>query len=483
MGNILNDSSKNPDILENVMLLPASFRDPSGFIFKRDDVLYRQVNQVNKHNYDLLMNSGLYDHLIESGLLVRHREATDTGWATSKAYKIICPERIRYISYPYEWCFNQIKDAALLTLDIELIALAHDMTLKDASAYNIQFDRGRPVMIDTLSFEKYVEGRPWSAYRQFCQHFLATLALMSKTDIRLNKLLLAYIDGIPLDLASSLLPRSSWFKIGLFIHLHIHAKTQKKYSVTESTSFNNKKGARFVRKTALLEILKSLRKSIVQLECQFEGTEWGNYYAATNYADSAAHAKQALVHQFLEKTQASGVWDLGGNTGVYSRIATTMGIPTVCFDIDPAAVDFNYQQVRQKKEELLLPLLLDLTNPSPGLGWEGRERDPFIKRGPVDCVMALALIHHLAISNNLPFDKIASFFSKLCQYLIIEFVPKEDSQVQRLLRSREDIFAQYDQACFEFVFSKYFKIICREPIQNSHRTLYLMQKQKESINR
>lgn len=483
MGKILNDSNKNADSLDNVLSSPASFRDPSGFIFERNGIIYRQVNQIYQDNYDLLMNSGLYDRLIEEGLLVRHREVKDIEWATSGANKVICPERIRYISYPYEWCFNQIKDAALLTLDIELIALAHDMTLKDASVYNIQFDRGHPVMIDTLSFEKYVEGHPWVAYRQFCQHFLATLALMSKTDIRLNKLFLAYIDGIPLDLASSLLPRSSWLHAGLLIHLHIHAKIQKKYSATESTDSYHKREIRPVRKAALVEILKGLRKTVTQLECRFEGTEWGDYYTATNYSDVAAQAKQALVHQFLEKAQPAGVWDLGGNTGIYSRIATGMGIPTVCFDIDPAAVDFNYQQVRQKNETLLLPLLLDLTNPSPGLGWEGRERDPFIKRGPVDCVMALALIHHLAISNNLPFDKIASFFSKLCQYLIIEFVPKEDSQVQRLLRSREDIFAQYDQACFEFVFSKYFKIICREPIQNSHRTLYLMQKQKESINR
>jgi len=454
----------------------ASFRDPSGFIFERDGILYRQVNQSYQSNYDLLMNSGLYERLTEEGLLVRHREVTDIECATSETYKIICPERIRYISYPYEWCFHQIKDAALLTLDIELIALAHDMTLKDASAYNIQFDRGRPMMIDTLSFEKYIEDRPWTAYRQFCQHFLATLALMSKTDIRLNKLLLAHIDGIPLDLASSLLPRSSWFKAGLLIHLHIHAKSQKKYSATETTDSDSKKEIRPVRKAALVEILKGLRGTVAKLECQFDGTEWGNYYAATNYSDAAAQTKHELVHQFLTKAQPASVWDLGGNTGVYSRIATAMNIPTVCFDIDPAAVDFNYQQVRQKNETLLLPLLLDLTNPSPGLGWEGLERDSFVRRGPVDCVMALALIHHLAISNNLPFDKIASFLGKFCKYLIIEFVPKEDSQVQRLLRSREDIFAQYNQSCFEVAFSRYFELICQEPIQNSHRTLYLMKR-------
>ena len=466
----------------HIMSLLASFRDPSGFMFEQQGILYRQINSIYQENYDLLMSGGLYTRLVEEDLLVRHHEVNDIEYPRRDTYKVICPERIRHISYPYEWCFSQLKEAALLTLDIELIALAYNMTLKDASGYNIQFQQGRPVMIDTLSFEKYVEGRPWTAYRQFCQHFLATIALMSKKDVRLNKLLLAYIDGIPLDLASSLLPRSSWFNAGLLIHLHIHALTQKKYSATGSTTSDHKKENRPVRKVALVEILKGLRRTVAKLECRFEGTEWGNYYAATNYSDAATQAKQALVHQFLEKAQPADVWDLGGNTGVYSRIATAMGIPTICFDIDPAAVDFNYQQVRHNNETLLLPLLLDLTNPSPGLGWEGCERDSFARRGPVDCVMALALIHHLAISNNLPFDKIASFLGKLCRYLIIEFVPKEDSQVQRLLSSREDIFAQYDQSSFELTFLKYFEIICQEQIMNSHRILYLMKKKTACIN-
>jgi hypothetical protein len=458
--------------------LPASFRDPSGFIFERDGVLYRQINKIYGDHYDLLMRSGLCDRLTEEGMLVRHREVDGSKEATSEAYKFIRPERVRFISYPYEWCFTQLKEAAILTLDIQLTALAYDMTLKDASAYNIHFDKGRPVMIDTLSFEKYEEGRPWVAYRQFCQHFLATLALMSKKDIRLNNLLPAYIDGIPLDLASTLLPRSTWFNPGLLIHLHLHAKSQKKYGHTDSINAGKKKDVRPVSKPALLTILKGLRKTVAKLECPIKDTEWANYYDATNYSDTASEKKGELVRRFLENTRPETVWDLGGNTGVYSRIATDMGIPTVCFDIDPMAVDFNYQQVRLNNETLMLPLLLDLTNPSPGIGWGGTERDSFVQRAPADCGMALALIHHLAISNNLPFDKIASFLAKICRNLIIEFIPKEDSQVQRLLTSREDIFTQYDEGCFKSVFSQYFDISDRVPIDHSHRTLYLMRKKQ-----
>jgi len=466
----------HPDNLKLNMPHQASFRDPSGFVFERGGILYRQVNWLCQDDYDLLMNSGLYNRLTEKGMLIQHFEEDANEEATSDAYKVIRPERIQFISYPYEWCFNQIKDAALLTLDLQLAALEHGMSLKDASAYNIQFHQGHPVMIDTLSFERYVEGRAWSAYRQFCQHFLATLALMSKTDIKLNKLLIAHIDGIPLALASKLLPRSSWFNTGLLMHLHAHAMTQKAYSDTAASNNRKKQSARSVSKTGMIGIVQSLRNVVQKLDWQSGGTEWGDYYNITNYSDNAFGEKQKLVRQFLEKANPKQVWDLGANNGVFSRIATDLDIPTISFDIDPSAVEINYKTVKEKKEERLLPLLLDLTNPSPGLGWNGNERDSLFQRGPTDCIMALALIHHLAISNNLPFLKIAGFFYNLCEYLIIEFVPKEDSQVQKLLSSRVDIFKDYDQPHFESVFSKYFNIQCAKPIINSERTLYLMQK-------
>jgi len=204
--------------------LSGSFRDPSGFMFKHEGKLYRQVNQKYQEEYDLLMNSGLYDQLNKSRTLVAHKEV-DLALAPRPkiAYKVIQPENIDFISYPYEWCFNQLKDAAILTLAIARRALEFGMSLKDASAYNIQFQHGRPIFIDTLSFEKYEEGMPWIAYKQFCQHFLAPLALMAKTDIRLGQLLKNHIDGIPLDLASKLLPASTKLSFGLSTHIHPHA--------------------------------------------------------------------------------------------------------------------------------------------------------------------------------------------------------------------------------------------------------------------
>ena len=208
----------------------ASFRDPSGFLFTRDGVLYRQVNQVYAEDYRKLMDSGLYAKLVKAGLLIPHTEVDIEPANKKLAFKVLCPEYVPFISYPYEWSFGQLKDAALATLSIQKRALKAGMVLKDASAYNIQFQRGKPTLIDTLSFEIYQEGEPWVAYRQFCQHFLAPLALMAYQDVRLSQLLRVYIDGIPLDLASELLPARTRWNLGLATHIHLHARAQKRYA-------------------------------------------------------------------------------------------------------------------------------------------------------------------------------------------------------------------------------------------------------------
>ena len=208
----------------------GSFRDPSGFVYIRKDQIYRQVNRSYQENYDHLMRSGLYDALLRDELLIPHQEVQVSAGMTDEAYKVIQPERISFTSYPYEWCFSQLKDAALLTLRIQSLALEFGMSLKDASAYNVQFRHGRPILIDTLSFEKYAQGKPWVAYRQFCQQFLAPLALMSRKDVRLRRLISVFLDGVPLDLASKLLPLSTWANFGLLSHIHLQAKAQRRWA-------------------------------------------------------------------------------------------------------------------------------------------------------------------------------------------------------------------------------------------------------------
>ncbi len=452
---------------------PASFRDPSGFLFTQGEALYRQINQKYASEYAHLMASGLYDELTKLGRLVTHEEVDISPQDAEKAFKVIKPAQLPFISYPYEWSFSQLKEAALATLAIQKRALKHSMSLKDASAYNIQFHQGRAMLIDTLSFEFYEESKPWVAYKQFCQHFLAPLALMAKRDIRLSQLLRVYIDGIPLDLASALLPAGTRLNAGLSMHIHIHAKAQQRYADQVVEQESQSKG---MSKNALIALVDSLRNTVKKLTWQPKGTEWGNYYEITNYTDAAFLHKKELISSWVTEQQPRQVWDLGANNGVFSRLAAEQDIFTISFDIDPAAVEQNYRQMKSAKEKNLLPLVLDLTNPSPAIGWHNQERDSFTERAPVDMVFALALIHHLAISNNVPLRQLAKFFAQIGKWLVIEFVPKSDSQVKKLLQSREDIFPEYTLEDFERVFKTNFAIEHKVRVSESERYLFLMKK-------
>ena len=452
--------------------IPSSFRDPSGHLFILKGELYRQINITYKDDYDLLTSSGLYTALTEKGLLIPHEEVALPD-KPDEAYKCIRPERLPFISYPYEWCFSQWKQAALTTLAIQQCALDFGMWLKDASAYNIQFKGHMPVFIDTLSFEKIRSGEPWVAYRQFCQHFLAPLALMSLKDIRLGQLMRVHMDGIPLDFASHLLPFKTRFSFSLLIHLHLHAKWQDRYGNKAV-----KKGGKKLSLRELRGITDNLESAIRKLKWRPTGTEWKGYYDETNYSAKSFEQKKEIVSHFLNHTGQGIVWDLGSNTGEFSRITASKERLCISFDIDPACVESNYCEAVRRKERLNLPILIDLTNPSSAIGWAHEERCSLSERGPADTIIALALIHHLALSNNIPLKRIAEFFYEIGQHLIVEFIPKEDSQVQRMLSTREDLFPGYTQAGFEEAFKPFFSIRKRTELMDSTRTLYLMSAKK-----
>lgn len=418
------------------------------------------------------MASNLYQELTNAQLLIPH-VATDVPAFTPDGWLVIQPQRIPFISYPYEWCFSQLKDAALLTLQLQQKALAHGMSLKDASAYNVQFLHGKPVFIDTLSFALYEEGQPWPAYRQFCEHFLVPLALMAHTDIRLHRLLLSNLEGIPLQLGSKLLPWHTCMSFGLLMHVHLHAKAQVKYTGQESGSKNKQKA---MSRNALLQLLDSLTATVKSLSWSPDKTLWADYYQHTNYQDGAMRHKEQTVEQLLLKAGPEIVWDLGANTGRFSQIATKMGAQVVAMDFDIGSTEIHYLRIKEEKNTAVLPLVIDLTQPSPAIGWLNKERESIFARPKPDLVMALALVHHLAISHNLPVSYLASFFAGLANHLLIEFVPKSDSQVQRLLASRKDIFTGYTQAAFEEEFSRFFQIEEKHPLQGTERTLYLMRK-------
>lgn len=457
----------------------TSFKDKSGHVFERNGFIFRRINICGKENYEHLMNSGLYDELVKKNLLISHKEYEPfddlLSSNDSEFYKLIKPEQIKYITYPYEWCFSALKDAALLTLKIQKTALKYSMTLKDASAYNIQFLKGQPIFIDTLSFEMYKDDSPWNPYRQFCQQFLGPLALMSYTDIDLNKLLTIYIDGIPLKIQTKLLPLKTKLNPLLLSHIHLHSFIQKKY---ESDTLSAQL-PRTIDQNSLIALIDSLEDAVKSLKFPNIKTQWGDYYKNTNYTERSFQEKQEIISKYIDILAPESLCDLGANRGDFTRIASEKNINSVAFDIDPAAVEDNYRKVKKEKNGHLLPLIQDLTNPSPSIGFANDERQSFTKRFKCDVIMALALIHHLAICDNLPFENIAQFFSSLAPNLIIEFVPKEDSKVQLLLSTRDDIFDKYDKENFETEFRKYYEIIEQQKLEGSERILYLMKRKQK----
>lgn len=451
----------------------SSFRDPSGFVFTENGILYRQINACYNKQFNKLIESGLYNELTSNNLLIKH---TYTKPLESGDSIIIQPEIVPFISYPYEWSFNQLKDAALTTLKIHKCALSYGMVLKDANAYNIQFINGHPLLIDTLSFDFYNDGSPWIAYGQFCRHFLTPLLLMTEVDLRLSQLMRIYIDGIPIDLASKLLK----YKVGFNIlqHIHMHALSIKKHSQDGKT--DNRKSIK-ISKFNHLALIDNLINTIEKTHIKEVETEWADYYNNTNYSQLAFIHKEEIVSNYIKQMNIKKIWDLGANDGRFSRIALNCGVESViAFDIDPMAVDMNYRIVK-KNNENILPLILDLTNPSPGIGFANKERKQINSRQIPDCILALALIHHLAISSNLPFENIAQWFSEMTENLIIEFVPKEDSQVKLLLATRDDIFINYNQTSFEFEFSSYFNLIKSDKVTDSNRVIYWFTR-KEKVN-
>lgn len=454
---------------------PSSFRDPAGHIFTRNGTVYRQINQAGKTDYERMVSSGLYDALTVAGLMVAHKEVKNTT-NDKDVYKVIQPDQIPFISYPYEWTFSQLKDAALLTLKIQKIALDHGMILKDASAYNVQFVGRQPIFIDTLSFKSYEAGEAWEGYRQFCEHFLAPLALARYSSYDALKLLRVELEGLTLDLATKLLPKRARLRGGLFSHLYLHNASQKKYQNIASDKGTTAVKQRKVSTFALQGIIASLESSIKKLRPPQQKTEWGDYYTFTNYSEKGFEYKRKLVKQMLDsvKPKPQMVWDMGANNGEFSVIAADSDIYTVAMDIDPLAVERNYRakaNVQQKAK--MLPLVQDCINPSPSNGFMGKERDSLFERGPADVVMALAIIHHLAIGRNVPLERLAELFAQLGKYVIIEFVPKGDSKVDILLASRRDIFTDYDETHFEAAMSQHFKLVTKEPIKQTKRTLYL----------
>ena len=457
--------------MEMIKPIPASFKDPDGFIFNHNNTLYRLVTDNYQESYRHFMDSGLYQELIDKNLLIAHTEVASPVTNDIHAFKILLPEQISFISYPYEWGFDQWKEVLLNFLTINRIALQYGMILKDATPFNFTFYKGKPLFIDSLSFIIYKEGDPWIAYRQFCESMLGPFALIKYNGPNWVKQFSSFIDGIQLSYISKELPFSSRFNMTVMIHIHLHASYEGKegygaaaYSVFDKQKLNE----------LFLLIAGSLQKWKHPV---VKKAHWITYYDEQVISKEYLAEKEMLIDEWLIDLAGNRLTDLGANNGKFSLIAAKYFKEVIAVESDADCIDDLYNQFAKSNITNITAVLADLMQPSPGLGWNNAEREPLLKRLRADTVLGLALIHHLCIVHNLPLRYFASFISSVTnQYAIIEFIPKSDPMVSHMLQAREDIFHLYTEEEFRKCFDEYFTLVKVQQPARVNRSVYLWQK-------
>ncbi len=448
--------------------ITSSFRDPSGFVYKDGNSIKRIINPIYFKQYNSLTECGFYTKLFNKNFLIPHIEVSKND-----SQIVIEPNKIPFINYPYEWSFMQYKQAALLTLKIQKYCLENNFTLKDASAFNVTFHEGKPIFIDSLSFDFYQENKPWHAYKQFIMHFLGPLVLSYYYGLDNLKMLSYHIDGMSIDKLSKLLPTKSYFSPTILTNIHLLAKFERKYASDKKSGKNN------LSKSSQIKLLEGIYDFIKDLKIK-ENTEWDHYYNQTNYKDESIAIKKELTSKWFSSINGKTLIDIGGNDGTFSRELKAEGAFLIVADIDANAVEQNYKQTIINKEKSILPIVVDILNPPANYGFNNQERYSFIDRVnelKLDGCLALAVIHHITLTGNIPFSMSSQFFSKMSRNLLIEFPTRDDSWVKFLLESKrefKDYFDFYNEENFEKAYSYYFDIVEKKVITDTNRILYSM---------
>lgn len=438
----------------------SSFRDPDSSLLYDNSYYYRRISLNYEKHYNHFIESGLKNRLLQEGFILPFDEIIDNFYEGGVSSKVLRTDILPFVSYPYEWSFSQFKEAALLTLKINQLALEYGMILKDASMFNVQFIGCNPVFIDLASFEVYEKDTPWKAYYQFCKHFYGPLFLAAQKNIILPKLLQYFIDGIPLKEVVSLCSWYDFLNSGAFLHLYLHAKGEGK--IVKGVKHNK------VAKKQLSNIFTHLESAITSLTIKQKQTVWNNYNQNNNYEIESQQHKVEIIKRFLDQIDGEKALDIGANDGLYSQLLADRGMYTLVVDIDELAVDRAFKT----QHDLIHPLQMNLVNPTPAIGWNNSERKSFWDRCHVDVIQALAIVHHLVITHDISFDEIAKKLAQHTKYLIIEFVNPEDSQAQILLQNKHNHRLNYNHINFEIGFNSYFNLIDKKSILETKRELF-----------
>jgi len=454
----------------------GSFRDRDGRIYIRGDRIIRGVSASALAEFKKLESTAFYTRFLQKGQLVGSELLSPENvnlpseivqqWAGFIEHR-----RIPVITYPYEWTFGMLRDAALLQLDLVEAALLEGMSLKDATPYNIQFDGGKPVFIDIASFETLPAGAPWAGYRQFCEMFLFPLMLQAYKGIHFQPLMRSSIDGIGVQTAAKLFGFRDRFRAGVFSHVWLQAKLDSRYGKTQQNVRSDLKKAGF-NQAMILANVRKLGKLIRKLSWHGEGSEWGGYEEFHNYSESDHQLKEGFISDSVAGSKADIIWDIGCNTGQFSKIAAQHASCVLAMDLDHFAVERLYNETRETGMTNILPLVQNIADPSPNWGWRNHERTDLQTRIRPDLLLCLALIHHVVISANVPMEEFVSWLAELSDQLLIEYVSRADDKVKALLRNKEDKYSDYCRQELEKNLGKYFHVVKQQEMESGNRHLY-----------
>lgn len=444
----------------------ASFRDAAGRVFERDGVLLRRINPMFEATFRAVERSGLLDELQRGNLLIPHKELT--GNASGEV--VIQPERIPFITYPYEWTPCQLRDAALLTLELADRALRRGFVLRDASAYNIQLRNGRPILIDSLSFALRERDSPWMAYGQFCRHFLGPLALASLVDPELLRLSCNYADGIPIRLASRTLGWRGLLNVGVGVHLHVHALAERRAAKRPPSS-----SPADVPDRRLAQTIDGLRSTIDQLPIKAPATAWLGYAGGAHYDAASRAEKDSFISGAIDDVRPRHLWDLGSNSGDLALRHVPANGYALALDADLGCAEMCYARAKTAGASVVT-VWGDLLAPSPASGWANEERASLADRGPADMVLALAVIHHLSIGGRVPLDRVASWLGRIANHAVVEIPSRDDPMVALLVKSRNGNAADFGPDEFRLAVGQHFEIVRETVLTGLPRTLFFLRR-------
>jgi hypothetical protein len=457
-------------------LEPASFRDPASTIFYLDDRVVRALAVSGAADWAALRETRFFERAVQSGRIVATTDVDlaslgdalpDGDWAAAVEH-----ERIPFVSYPYEWTFSMLRDAAALHLELLLEALDEGLTMKDGYAFNVQWTGARPVFIDVPSFERS-HGGPWAGYRQFCQTFLYPLLLQSHKGVDYHAWMRGSLEGIaPRDLRR-LMSARDLLRPGTLKHVHLHAAMDARFTGKAQSVERELTSAGFTADLTKA-IVNGLLKVVRKLRWHAGDSHWVDYRHTCNYSDADRAAKEAFVKEAVAQARPGLLWDLGCNDGAYARLAAEHAGQVVAIEGDHVVADSLYRSLRESGVRNVLPLVMDLANPSPGLGWAGTERRALTDRAKPDMVLYLALIHHLVIAGNVPMAAVLDWIRSLDAQVVIEFVDPDDSQAERLLANKPaGMHDDYRRDVFERLLEERFAVERANVLPSQRRALYV----------